>query len=340
MSKKNSSVQNLKILFKNDKKIVDTYQIFKKNLNSLNKNKSFVVGVSGGADSLSLCALMKTFSNETKVKVFYVLIDHGIRKNSNKEAKQVRALLKKKKISLTIIKNKEKINKNIQGRAREVRYKLLSIFSKKNNAKYILTAHHSDDQIETFLIRLSRGSGIQGLSSMKKITKLNKATSLIRPLLDLKKKDLKYLAKIFFGKVFKDPSNNNTKYLRTRIRVLRRKFDKIGIHHDQIIRSIKNLASANETLNGYIDKIFKKNVKNKKNEVLINFQNISQENFEIQLRVLSTAIKNFTKTYYPPRSKKIKNLINLLTSAKQKKLTLSGCILEKSGKYLSIKKEA
>ena len=97
MSKKNSSVQNLKILFKNDKKIVDTYQIFKKNLNSLNKNKSFVVGVSGGADSLSLCALMKTFSNETKVKVFYVLIDHGIRKNSNKEAKQVRALLKKKK---------------------------------------------------------------------------------------------------------------------------------------------------------------------------------------------------------------------------------------------------
>ena len=113
---------------------------------------------------------MKIFSIETKAKVFYVLIDHGIRKDSSKEAVKVKKLLKKHKISLVVLKNEEKINKNIQAKAREIRYKLLLNFSKKKRAKYILTAHHSDDQIETFLIRLSRGSGVQGLSSMNTIS--------------------------------------------------------------------------------------------------------------------------------------------------------------------------
>ena len=340
MSKKNISVLNLKNLAKSSKQILNFYTIFKQNLKSLNYKKSFVVAVSGGPDSLSLSALMKTFSIEKNVKVFFVLIDHGIRKNSGIEAKKVKILLKKHKITLIILKNKEEINRNIQGKAREIRYKLLLNFCKKKNVTYILTAHHSDDQVETFLIRLSRGSGVQGLSSMKNITKLEKNINLVRPLLDFKKNDLISFAKKIFGTTFKDPSNNDNKYLRTRIRLLRKSLDKTGIHHDQIIRSIKNLASANETLTSYISKITKENVKIVKKEVLINYQNISKETFEIQRRILSNVIKKFVKSYYPPRSKKIKNVINALSQNKQKKLTLSGCIIEKAGKLLSIKKEA
>tara|TARA_B100001564_G_scaffold345247_1_gene343698 strand:- start:273 stop:1295 length:1023 start_codon:yes stop_codon:yes gene_type:complete len=340
MSKKNSNVLNLKSLVLGNKKTSNLYSIFKKNLKPLNKKKSFIVGVSGGPDSLSLSALMKIFSIETKAKVFYVLIDHGIRKDSSKEAVKVKKLLKKHKISLVVLKNEEKINKNIQAKAREIRYKLLLNFSKKKRAKYILTAHHSDDQIETFFIRLSRGSGVQGLSSMKTITKLDKNITLIRPLLEFKKKDLILLAKKSFGKIFKDPSNYDSKYLRTRIRLLRENLDKTGIHHDQIIRSIKNLASANETLNNYINKISKNNISIRKKEIKINFENISKETLEIQLRILSGAIKKFAKSYYPPRSKKIKNVINILNLNNQKKLTLAGCLIQKSGKYLSIKKEA
>ena len=95
------------------------------------------------------------------------MINHNIRKNSSKEADQVKSLLKKHKIKLNIIYNKHKIKNNIQGKARKIRYSLLSDFCLKKKIKTILTAHNLEDQVETFFIRLSRGSGLTGLSAMK-----------------------------------------------------------------------------------------------------------------------------------------------------------------------------
>ena len=94
---------------------------------------------------------------------YFVLIDHKIRNNSTSEAFKVKKLLKKNQINLRILTNRIIISNNIQKKARDIRYELLINFCKKNKIKYILTAHHSDDQIETFLIMLSRGSGVQGL---------------------------------------------------------------------------------------------------------------------------------------------------------------------------------
>ena len=339
MSKKNTNVLNLKSEFNKNKRILDTYSTFKNNIIHLRK-KSLLIAVSGGGDSLALCALIKYFQQENKNKIFFVLIDHKIRKKSKEEALAVKKLLKKNKISLKILNNKEKIKNNFQSKAREIRYNLLIKFCKKNNVKHILTAHHSDDQVETFLIRLSRGSGVQGLSAMKITSKLDKKIFLIRPLLDIKKKDLLYISKKIFGKIFNDPSNKNTKYLRTRVRNLKKALEKSGIHHNQIIKSIKNLASTTETLNNYIARVYKINVKTKKNLTLINFKNISFETLEIQIKILSEAIKIFSKSYYPPRSKKVINIINRLNLHKQKKFTLSGCVIKKLGNYLSIAKEA
>ena len=142
-------------------------------------------------------------------------------------------------------------------------------FCNKNKIKFILTGHHREDQIETFLIRLSRGSGIQGLSSMKKISSLNGKTELIRPLLDEKKQYLTIIAKQYFGKIFKDPSNTNQKYLRAKIRVLIKRFEKSGIKHDRIISSINNLGVTRDTLNTYISKIEKNCVTKKKKKLLL-----------------------------------------------------------------------
>jgi tRNA(Ile)-lysidine synthase len=341
MSKRNISVLNLKTNFKNNKNISKSFLIFKNNIKIIKKN-SFIIGVSGGADSLALTALAKAFQYEKKIKVFYVLIDHGIRKESSKEALQVRKLLKKHKIHLNILTGKKeaKITKNIQKNARDLRYKLLSEFCKIKKIKYILTAHHSDDQIETFLIRLSRGSGVQGLSSMREATKLNNNTSIIRPLLNFKKKELIYISKKIFGRVFKDPSNNNKKYLRTKVRLLKKVLEKSGIQHEQIINSINNLRSTSDTLNVYLRKIYQINVKKKGNRLKINFKNISKETTEIKIKILSKAFKNLNNSYYPPRSKKIINLINGLVKKEQKKFALSGCIIIKSGNFITIKKEA
>tara|TARA_B110000967_G_scaffold153879_1_gene158443 strand:+ start:1315 stop:2355 length:1041 start_codon:yes stop_codon:yes gene_type:complete len=338
MSKKDLSVLNLKKFNLNSKTSL-IYSNFKSYLEKFIKKKTYLVALSGGPDSLALTALSKIYSNDKKNKIFFVLVDHGIRSNSSKEAQAVKSLLKKKKIQLNILKNREKINKNIQSHARDIRYKLLLDFCKKNKIKFILTGHHRDDQIETFLIRLSRGSGIQGLSSMKKVSTINNKIKLIRPLLDEKKKDLNILAKRYFGKIFKDPSNTNQKYLRTKIRELAKQFEKSGIKNDQIISSINNLGVTRDTLNNYIARVEISCIKKKKNFLTISLNNFLLENNEIQLKVLSNCIKNVSKNYYPPRAKKILNLLTRVRSDRNLKATLGGCIIQKIKNNLVICKE-
>ena len=120
-----------------------------------------MVAVSGGPDSLALVALSIAYTFFKKTKFYYILIDHNIRKNSNLEAKQVKSLLKKKSINLRVFQNKKKIFQNVQAKARNVRYKIISDYCKKNSIKFVLTAHNLEDQVETFLIRLSRGAGLK-----------------------------------------------------------------------------------------------------------------------------------------------------------------------------------
>ena len=338
MSKKDLSVLKFKNLsLKNKTSLI--YTNFKTYLEKYIKKKNFLIAVSGGPDSLALAALSKIYSNEKKNITFFVLIDHGIRSNSSKEAKAVKSLLKKKKINLVILKNKKKIDKNIQSEARDVRYDLLKNFCNKKKIKFILTGHHSDDQIETFLIRLSRGSGIQGLSSMNKISSLSNTIKLFRPLLNEKKEDLVFLAKYYFGKVFKDPSNANQKYLRTKIRNLIKQFEKNGIKQDRIINSINNLASSRDTLNFYIQKIENDCLVKKDKTIVINLKKFLLENNEIQLKIFSNCIKKISKNYYPPRAKKVLNLLNRIESNQKIKATLGGCVINKDKKNLTISKE-
>merc|ERR1711965_1109337 len=103
MSKKNSNA-NLRNGFRNFKDLSLIFLNFKNKLDRLNK-KSYTVAVSGGPDSLALVALSKAYSYTKKTKFRYVLVDHNIRKNSSNEAKQVKSLLKQKKITLNIISN-------------------------------------------------------------------------------------------------------------------------------------------------------------------------------------------------------------------------------------------
>ena len=338
MSKKDLSVRKLKSLDSN-KKFIQVYPYFKTQLNKNLKKNNFLVAVSGGPDSLALSVLCQKYTAENKTKALFVLVDHKIRKNSSKEALWVQKLLKSRSIKLKIIKNRQKINNNVQAEARKVRYELLSNFCLKNKIKFILTAHHRDDQVETFLIRLSRGSGIQGLSSMDRVVKLNEKVSIFRPLLDLKKEDLISISKSYFGRVVKDPSNDDNKYLRTKIRRLVKHFEKSGIDLDRVHHSIKNLAASRDILNSYIKSVEKKCVLKKRNQILINLDSFSKEKQEIQLKILGNCIKQTSKAYYPPRAKKVIKLLENIRSKSILKATLGNCLIEKKEKNLIIRKE-
>mgnify|MGYP000877309884 CR=1 FL=1 len=337
MSKKNSSV-NLKNGFKDLKDLSSIFLNFKKKLDNLNK-KSYTVAVSGGPDSLALVALSKAYSNLKKTKFSYVLVDHNIRKNSSKEAKQVKNLLKKHQINLIIILNKKKITSNIQSLARNTRYEILSHYCKVNKISTLLTAHNLEDQVETFFIRLSRGSGLKGLASMKSLSVLKSKVNLYRPLLDVKKIFLTKISKIIFGKYFKDPSNKDLKYLRTRVRNLRKPLEKSGIEYEQIIKSINNLAKSKDTLEVYLRNIFKETIKKTKKEVSLNLKKFKEYNQEIKIALITESIKRLKNNYYNQRSKKVENLINNIEKRDFKKATLGGCIFIIKKDYLCLKIE-
>ena len=330
MSKKNSSV-NLKNAFNEFKDLSKIFINFKQRLNSLNKKK-YLIGVSGGPDSLALVALSKAYSFQKKTEFHYILVDHNIRKGSHSEAIRVKSLLKKKKINLKIFLNKKNIRRNIQAEARNVRYEIFLNYCKKNRIKTILTAHNLEDQVETFFIRLSRGSGLRGLSSMKILNRINSQISLYRPLLDVKKKFLIKISNNVFGNYIKDPSNKNLKFLRTKVRNLKKPLEKSGIKYEQIFKSIQNLSLSKSTLDQYLQNIFKKLIKKKTKEVLINFKKYSKLSTDIKLALINEAIKQLKQNYYDMRSKKVVNLINKINSSGFKKTTLGGCIFTiKSG---------
>ena len=337
MSKKNSNVI-LKSNFKNFKNFQNIYLEFDRKLSKF-KYKSFVVAISGGPDSLALAALSKYYSLSKKSKFSYVLVNHNIRKGSSKEAIKVKNLLKKNDINLQIINNKKKILKNIQGEARKVRYSILERFCKRKKIKIILTAHNLEDQVETFLIRLSRGSGLTGLSSMKPLTILKNNIILYRPFLNIKKKILIRITKKVFGKYFLDPSNKDEKFLRTKMRNLQKHLLKSGIKYDQIIKSINNLAISRNTLDEYLEKIKKDTVKKLNKRVLINIEKFNQYNLDIKIGIINDSIKKLKNNYYNLRSKKVVNLISNLQSPEFSKATLGGCLFFKEKDHLCLKRE-
>ena len=241
--------------------------------------------------------------------------------------------------NLNILTIKSKILNNIQSQARLLRYKMLANFCEKKGIKTILTAHNLEDQVETFFIRLSRGSGLTGLSGMRTFSALNKKTNIFRPLLDVRKETLIKISKNIFGKFIDDPSNKNLKYLRSKIRNLKKPLENSGINYNQIIRSIKNLASSKETLDDYYKKILKDLARNSKKEVFINLRKFKDLNQKIKIRVINDSIKKLRNNYYNPRSKKVLNLIKYFETKDSKQLTLGGCLFIRKNDKLCLKLE-
>ena len=210
----------------------------------------------------------------------------------------------------------------------------------KKNIKTILTGHNLDDQVETFFIRLSRGSGLTGLSAMKPLSKLDKKIDLLRPLLDVEKHYLIKFSKLVFKKFINDPSNKNTKFLRTKMRNLKKPLMQSGITYDQIIKSINNLASSNELLNQYLEGIFKDLINVSKKQIFIDLKKFSKLNLEVKIKLINRCIKILKKNYYDPRSKKVKFLISAIEKHSFKKATLAGCqfLKKKDVLYLMVAK--
>jgi len=329
-------------LLPKDPKILNFYIKFKSIIFKNIKDKSFALAVSGGSDSLCLAYFAKMYSSEFGNKIHVLIVDHNLRKESHQEALKVKTILGQRRILSKILSWKGKVPKsNIQKKARDLRYAMLSNYCLKNKIKYLVTAHHEDDQIENFFIRLLRGSGLTGLSSMSVKAKYNNNLKIIRPLLSLEKKDLKYVTLNYFKTYIKDPSNKNEKFLRVRIRKYRKNMEKEGLDTRKIIKTVDNLVSANQAINFYKNKALYKHASFvSKNKCLINKKIFSDEAGEIIFKSFSDILSLVSGTYYPPRSKKVINLIQRVKKNKFTKSTLGGCVVEQKDNFILISKES
>ena len=340
MSLKNLSVKKIPRFLKdkfNNKRIIRYYKLFEK---SFTVKNSFLVGVSGGPDSLALAFLTKIYSLKNKINCKYFIVDHKLRDSSTNEAKKVKKILKKLHIKSEILiwKGKKPLN-NIQSIARKKRYALLFSKCKKFKIKNLILGHHIEDKIENFFIRMVRGSGLKGLVSLEKKTKINEI-NLIRPLLDFKKKDLRFISSHVFNFFVEDPANKNIKYMRIRIRKLMTELQNDGLDKNKLSLTIRNLKSSNQAITYYVQENKRVNsFFNTKNKKLILNEEFFNHPHEIVLRSLSDSIKLIGKKYNPARGKKLDNIIVKLKENNLYQATLGGCVIKKVNRTVIITKE-
>ena len=320
-----------------NKKIKRLFKVFEKNFKV---NKDFVVAVSGGPDSLALVFLTKIYSIKYKIKSKYFIVDHRLRKESTQEAKKVKKILNKYKIQVEILSwNGRKPSSNIQAKARLKRYELLFSKCKKLKISNLIIGHHLDDLLENFFIRMIRGSGLKGLVSLEKKTKIN-SINLIRPLLDFEKKDLEYLSSEVFKFFIKDPTNENTNFKRIRVRKMINDFKANGMDKNKLFLTIKNLKKSNQALNYYIKQNKELNsIHDFKNQELLLNESFFDHPYEVVFRSFADSLKLIGDKYYFTRGKKIDYILDKIKKNTLKKETLAGCLIKKANHTVIISKE-
>tara|TARA_A100000164_G_scaffold193876_1_gene172057 strand:- start:712 stop:1779 length:1068 start_codon:yes stop_codon:yes gene_type:complete len=323
-------------------KINKNYRQFLKNINSVSNNNKFTAAISGGPDSLALAFFLKCYSLKTNKKCTFLIINHNLREGSNDEAIKVQKKLKDYDINLKIINwFGKKPKSNIQAIARKHRYRLIRNQLEKNKTNVVMFGHTNEDLIENFVIRLTRGSSIDGLVSFNQtVLNTNEFFKISRPLINLNKKDLIYVSKKVFNFYINDPSNLNISFKRVRIRKLINDLSTEGLDLNKINLLIKNLSISNNALTYYLNQTILNfcHFKNNNKLAIVNLSILSEPK-EILFRFFSKILKIISGNYYSARGKKIMNLIKELEDPKFNKATLSGCILEKECNSLIIKAE-
>lgn len=151
------------------------------------QGETLVVACSGGPDSMCLLDLLIRNANNVKIVVAHV--HHNVRKESDDELIFVKKYVQDNNLIFESMKIEEYVGTNFENEARQKRYNFFHSIIQKYNAKYLLTAHHGDDLMETILMRLVRGSSLKGYSGFSSITKLEDYT-ILRPLITVTKKDI------------------------------------------------------------------------------------------------------------------------------------------------------
>ena len=220
---------------------------------------ALLLAVSGGPDSVALLLMASRWClalGSGAPALHVATVDHGLRPESRSEAESVAALCDLYDLPHAILAwTGPKPASRVQERARTARYALLADHARLVGASHILTAHHADDQAETVLLRLGRGSGIGGLAGMRRLSPLAPDLWLARPLLDLTKAALVAVCRAAGVPVVDDPSNRDPAYARARLRARAPELAGLGLDTPGLLRLARRMAQADIALDAEVDRV-------------------------------------------------------------------------------------
>ena len=234
----------------------------------LSVNDVVVVGVSGGPDSMCLLHLLNDLKSDFKLKIIVAHMNHKVRKEADEEEEYVRTFSENNDLIFELYELKETIKSNFHSESRIIRYKFFEELVNKYNAKYVMTAHHSDDLIETILMRIGRGSNLKGYSGFEILTKKDKY-DIVKPLIFYTKEQIIDYMDNNKYKYYIDNTNNEDDYLRNRYRhnILPKLKDENELIHEKYIKYSKVLLSADNFINKYVDNVINNIYKNNKLDI-------------------------------------------------------------------------
>ena len=302
------------------------------------KNPHVGLSISGGPDSMALLLLIKEWIRRKSGKITVFHFDHKMRKNSSKEAKWLKKCVSNLGIKFYLLKWKrdEELALSMKN-AREARYEKILELSKKLKVIHLMTAHHSNDNLETYYMRKKRNSSTLGLSSIPKIL-IKENLQIIRPLLSFSKERLINTCNFFNVKWIEDSSNLNMQYERPRVR--KELGDKTPRQLTKIKKEFNKIKKSNE--------IMEKKIRNFFLNYLIFFEygvfQIDKNKFlkcskEIQIEILKKILTTSSGKIFPPRESSIINLIKSIQFNDYLRYTLHSCLLEIKSNTISVYRE-
>jgi tRNA(Ile)-lysidine synthase len=303
--------------------------------------KQIAVAVSGGGDSMALAILLSEWVKEQGIKLHAITVDHDLRPESLTEAKTVAKILKPLGITHKILKwEGTKPKTKIQEAARDARYQLMSDYCLQKKIPYLCVAHHGQDQMETILFRMAKGTGLDGMAGMRPVNILDNSLTLLRPLLPISHKDLLETLKSKKIDWIEDPSNVNDRYARVRIRNTIDTLENEGLTPERISSLSNRVINSIDLIDHLIEKEYKSiTIYKDTQRIEINYTSLLSLPIEGKTRILKMLISEFQPhKKYAARLEDIERLAHKM-GENFKGGTLGGCLFCKKKTVLTISHE-
>lgn len=297
------------------------------------------VAVSGGADSMALIYIAAEWANAHDIHITALTVDHGLRAESASEAQAVHQHLSDRNINHKIIPLVASLgDSRIQENARNARYEVMEKYCLDHGIEYLMTAHHLDDQFETFLMRLARGSGLKGLTAIQPSRPLGGVT-LLRPLLETPKSDLIAYCQTHNIEWINDPSNRDLKYDRALIRKNMSVLEDLGLSAEKVEKSRQKLNDAQDFIHTQIDDFLSHHAAVSGNTTSFSHEIFLQQHPYLRQKILQRILQSNSDKPYPPKSDSLKQLLQKIEGRAFKGATLHNCKISLTKGQLRIQPE-